>query len=350
MELAPPALLDPVATLGGLPHGGKTVVVDDSQFLVWPVEVLWQSAPAAAAARRSLAADLQGARSRLEELETPLHYAGPGADLVPGPFLFENATLIFAFCDADLSGVRGTLPDGLRLFKRPGRKRDALLLVPARFPDAHPEGDPAARFAYSETTCFVPVRRRRGVGFFVPYIYPSTWEPLLLGREIYGFPKRLGRTEFGSQTVSLAVDGAEQCTLRWEGSQACDEVRLVRALIDWLGFAGREASLAFQIGDALRQAMQLPPYRRVEVYNHKRILAADAVHTQPTYAVDCLTSAIFGVLRWYQIARLRDPVLTVHAGPLAEAGLSLREAYRAQLDLRLSAGRVVQDYLTGSHS
>jgi hypothetical protein len=80
------------------------------------------------------------------------------------------------------------------------------------------------------------------------------------------------------------------------------------------------------------------------VYNHKQILAVDTEVDTPTYAVDQLTQALFGVLRWYQIARLRAPSLTVPGGPLAGADLRLREAFRTQLDLRLSTGRVVQDY------
>jgi acetoacetate decarboxylase len=41
---------------------------------------------------------------------------------------------------------------------------------------------------------FVPARFGSGIGLYVPFIYPSAWEPILLGREIYGFPKRLGKT------------------------------------------------------------------------------------------------------------------------------------------------------------
>ncbi len=344
-------LIDLEATLGGLPHSLKLEAVSDCTFLRWPVVSLWESATFAAAARRTLAESLQAARAQLDELEQPVHYASGdssgSAMIAPGPFMFEDVTLIFAFCDADLDSLRATLPDGLTLFRRPGRARDSLLLALATFPNAYPEDDPAARFAYTETTVFVPVRYRHSVGLFVPYIYPSAYEPILLGREIYGFPKQLGRTAFGAQNVTLSVDGAAHAMLQWRGLDGTDEARLVRALFDWLGLEGRSASLAFQAGDVLRRAMRLPPFRRIGVYNHKRVLAVDATRESPTYTVDQLTHAIFGVLRWYQIARMREAVIEIAAGPLAAANVTLRDAYRTQLDMRLSRGRVIRDYVAG---
>jgi len=337
-------LLDPLASLGGLPHRVKFEAVSDCTLWAWPVADLWQSPALSAAARRVLASALGTVQTRLDELEAPVHFAGETAQLVPGPFMFENVTLIFAFCEGDLDGVRARLREGLSLVRRPGRKRDALLLALARFPDAYPEADPGARFGYTETTVFVPVRYGRGVGLFVPYIYPSTYEPILLGREIYGFPKRLGQTTFGPHEAALSVAGVPQFCVRWSVSEGSDETRLVRALIDWLGIEGRLGALAFQAGEVLRRTMRLPPFRRVGVYNHKRILAPDAAPGSPAYAVDQLTHALFGVLRWYQIARISDPALDVRAGPLAGMHLTLREAYRTQLDLRLSTGRVLRDY------
>ncbi|MBN1566074.1 MAG: acetoacetate decarboxylase family protein [Anaerolineae bacterium] len=344
-------VIDPVATLGGLPHSSKVEAITACTLLRWPVDSLWASPAFAAAARRYLAESLQTASARLAELEQPVHYAPPdghhSAQIEPGPFMFEDVTLIFAFCEADLDPLRVTLPDGLTLFRRPGRSRDALLLVLAQFPTVYAEDDPAARFAYTETTVFVPVRYRHSIGLFVPYIYPSAYEPILLGREIYGFPKQLGRTAFDAHHASLIVDGATQAALTWGGMDGTDEARLVRALFDWLGLEGRSASVAFQAGEVLRRAMQLPPFRRISVYNHKRILAVDATREAPTYAVDQLTHTIMGVLRWYQIARMRDPVLALAAGPLKDANVTLREAYRTQLDMRLTRGRVIRDYVAG---
>jgi hypothetical protein len=58
--------------------------------------------------------------------------------------------------------------------------------------------------------------------------------------------------------------------------------------------------------------------------------------------VDHLTHAVFGVKRWFGISRMTEPYLTVCGGPLAGANLTLREAYRTQLDLRLSTCEIVE--------
>jgi CRP-like cAMP-binding protein len=343
-DLNAPALLDAASTLGGLPHRVKATLLEDGEVWGWPVSALWDHPPFADQARRWLASELHAAQDRRDALEAPVHYANGSAQIAPGPFVFDDVTLIFAFCEAHLDFLRPTLPDGVRLFRRPGRARDSVLLALADFPRAYPERDPEACFGYTETTVFVPVRVGYKIGLYVPYIYPSAYEPIVLGREIYGFPKRLGYTVLASHAATLAVDGIEQAALHWDGMDASDEPALVGALLAWLGLERWSMALAFRAGDALRKVMQLPPYRRVSVYNHKRILAVDGSGDTPGYAVDQLTHAIFGVLRWYQIARLRAPSLVVTGGPLAGAGLRLREAYRTQLDMRLSTGRVVRDY------
>ncbi|NJL93880.1 MAG: hypothetical protein HC915_09195 [Anaerolineae bacterium] len=144
--------------------------------------------------------------------------------------------------------------------------------------------------------------------------------------------------------MSLRVDQQPYLALSWQSGAAVDEPRLIRALSDWLGVQGRLAETAFRAGEVLRRASRFPAHRRVEVFNHKQILAIDATADQPRYAVDQLTRAVFGVLRWYQIARLEGATLQAPGGPFAGAHLTLREAYRTVLDLRLSTGRPVQDY------
>lgn len=343
-DRAAPALLDAAAVLGGLPHSLTLTAATDCELLSWPVRELWTAETFQAAARRWLARELLAARARRDALAAPLHYQDAAAQVRPGPFMFEDVTLVFAFCDMERDALRDRLPEGARTFRRPGRRRDAVLLALADFPTAYPEDAPDARFGYTETTVFLPVRIGARLGLYVPFIYPSAWEPILLGREIYGFPKRLGETTLAARAASLAVDGAEQCALTWAAQEPTGEPRLVRALMDWLGLEGWSLALAFRAGDVLRQTMQLPPFRRVSVYNHKRIPAVESTESAPAWAVDQLTHALFGVLHWHQIARLTDPVLAVTAGPLAGAGLRLREAFRTQLDMRLSAGRVARDY------
>jgi CRP-like cAMP-binding protein len=337
--------LDPIATLGGLPHTVKITVKNTSRLLCFPLDTLWASAEFSTAARQHLATALQNTQSRLNEVTAPIHYAPQSADLMPGPFLFDNTTLFLAFCDADQNVVQAILPDGLSLLQRPAKARAPILLGLAKFPHAYYEHAPEKTFAYTETTYFIPVRRRTGWGLYIPHIYPSSWEPILLGREIYGLPKRLGNTIFEDNSISLSVDDENYLHLTWDDRETASESRLVRGLSTWLGITGLLTEAAFQAGEVLRKITRLPAHRGINGYAHRRILAVDSDHEHPRYSVDELTRAIFGILKWKQIDRLIEPTLTLTSGPFSDANLTLREAYHTRLDMRLSTGKVEINYL-----
>lgn len=339
-------LLDPAATLGGLPHQVRATAVSDCKFLRWSVADLWQTPALVDMMRRYLAQSSIEAQMRRDQLAAPVHYRGDSAQLYTGPFVFKNSTMIIALCDADLDPVRNLLPDGLTLFRPKWRKRDSLFIALADFPHAYPDHTPDARFRYTETTFFVPVRYKGRLGLYVPYIYPSTYEPILLGREIYGFPKRLGETRFQSDfsEVSLHVDGEQYLAFEGLKSEPASEPRLVRALSEWMGIPGRMTEVAFRIGDTLLDTIGIPLYRRVSVYNHKRIPAATSTQDAPDYAVNTLTQAVFSVMQWHEIAQIHDGKLIMRGGPLRTANVELREAYFTRLDMRLSTGRLLRDY------
>lgn len=339
----PDTLLDMIASLGGLPHTRRAIALSDCALLHWPASAL-DSPPFAAAARRYLSGALLQTGERLAALEAPVHYAGDDAGLPPGPFAFDDVTLVMAFCDAERDALDLPLPDGIARFRGPGGGRGGVLLALADFPQAYPDHTPQARFAYTETTCFIPVRRGWRLGLYPAYIYPSAWEPILLGREIYGFPKRLGNTVFSEKSVALSVDETPYAALIWNSETNASEPRLLRAFSDWLGIEGRITETAFRVGDFLLEAMRSRLYRRISVYNHKRITGAASTLARPVYDVDMLTQAIFSIVHWERITRLQDAALTIPDGPLRHAGLRLREAFYTRLEMRLSTGRVIRDY------
>lgn len=143
-EIHPEMLIDPVATLGGLPHSVKVTAAESSELYCWPMERLQQSAAFNAAARRYLARQLQQTSARLSQLTAPIHYIPNSAALFPGPFLFEDATMLFAFCEANPDSVQNCLPEGLTVLQRPGKKTGAGAAgtggFPQRLPTASPDG------------------------------------------------------------------------------------------------------------------------------------------------------------------------------------------------------------------
>jgi CRP-like cAMP-binding protein len=337
------ALVDPAAALGGQAHRVRAVAMSACRLISWPTDTLHHPA-FVNASRLALGEELRAAHTRLADVTAPIHFDLDTA-ISPGPFLFESASILFVFCEADPEVIKAVLPEGLTLLALPGRANAPVFLTFADFPNAHPENDDSARFGYTETSVFVPVSYGTAPGVHIPYIYPSAWEAILIGREVYGFPKQLGHTILGAQDASLSVDGAPHLHLRYAGSRQSSETQLVGALMSWLGLERHLASAAFQIGDLARSAVGLPAYRRVDVFCHKRIPAVNSIAAAPRYDVDQLTHAVFGVQRWHQVAKLTDPRLTVIDGPLVDARLTLLEAYQTRLDMRLSTGRIERDFL-----
>jgi len=110
------------------------------------------------------------------------------------------------------------------------------------------------------------------------------------------------------------------------------------------GAPGTLTSAAFSVGDVLTQAIQMPIYRHINVFNHKRIAATEIKHDEQTYDVDQLTQVVFSIQRWASIERLHNIQLETHAQSLQSWNIQARDAYRTKLDLRLSTGRVVRDF------
>jgi CRP-like cAMP-binding protein len=341
--LYPQQIIDEASILSGQPHRMRAVAAGSCRLLTWIMDDLLEDHRFRDAARLQLGRSLVAAQTRLADVNTPIHYTS-GAAISPGPFIFENASIIFAFCEADSDPILATLPDGLSLLRLPGRSRAPVFITFADFPNSYPEQDESARFGYTETSVFIPVRCGSVPGVHIPYLYPSAWEAILIGREVYGFPKQLGHTIISTQDASLSVDGALNLNLSWDGTNQSSEAELVGALMGWLGIERHLAAAAFQLGDLARSAAGLPPHRRVDVFCHKRNPSVDSTASIPRYDVDQLTHAVFGVLRWHQVMRVLNPRLSVSNGPLVDMHLNLLDAYRTRLNMRLSTGKIERNY------
>lgn len=338
-------VLDIVATLGGLPHQVKVTAREPVTLHQWRMDDLWQMPQFAAYAHQYMAQRLLAAEQRRDELAAPLHHLDPyRATLPTDSFLFEEATLIFAFCRVRLDFLRPLVPDELSILQIFGGDTAPLLIAFADFPVGYPEHNPAATFGYRETTFFVPIRYQTAFGLYVSAIVSSAYEPILIGRETYGFPKQIGDTRFATKQVALEIGTTPALQLAWQSAVGSSETDLIRALSDWLGVAGRVTAAAFSAGELLRKLTRLPAFRRVDVYNHKCIPAADSTADAPRYEVNALTRTTFGVLQWRQITRLNGLALQPMGDFWAGSDLHIQAAYRTQLDMRLGTGRVVINY------
>jgi hypothetical protein len=142
----------------------------------------------------------------------------------------------------------------------------------------------------------------------------------------------------------LAVSREICLDLQHSNHTQSNEPRIVGAFGQLFGVTGRITTAAFAIGDTLLSMMNVPFYRRVSVYNHKRIAGVSTTHDKPTCDVDMLTQAIFSVEHWQKINHLPDAQLEVTGGIFKTWNITLREAFYTELSMRLSTGRIARDY------
>lgn len=174
-------------------------------------------------------------------------FADSQGALVPGPYRFGpyRATLLSFRGD-----VRGVLPRGLRPI--PGL-RDRFLVALSQIEHCralHPATD-GREHRYLEVAAFVPCLGPSLMpGFYLPEVYPDAYLPILLGREVYGFAKRMGRVLTERDGFDLIAGGSHRLRVRWRED---------------------EGGASAWLHDALGLARRLSSWRRPRLYLRKRI-------------------------------------------------------------------------------
>jgi hypothetical protein len=92
------ALIDPAAALGGQPHRVRAVAASECKLLSWPTDAL--NHPAFVNAARLELGEAPEWHRRAWLMTAPVHFDVDAA-ISPGPFVFENASIIIALCEAD---------------------------------------------------------------------------------------------------------------------------------------------------------------------------------------------------------------------------------------------------------
>src|SRR5262249_7916547 len=138
----------------------------------------------------------------------------PNARLVPGPYRFSPMRLVLHVVETERAALAALLPRGLHLLPGLGGRYLVVFGDFHRCVTQHARGDGRV-FSYRETTPFIPCAGFGRVGAFIPELYPDSYMAILLGREIYGFPKRLGRTTVRGDGVDVIVDHARLMRARW---------------------------------------------------------------------------------------------------------------------------------------
>lgn len=165
------------------------------------------------------------------------HFHSPNARLVEGPYVMSDFPMTALVVQTTPERIAACLPKGLRPVPGMGGR---YLLTLNDFSAVYSEHPSAAgrSFAYRETTPFIPVMGPGArVWVFSPELYLDSYMPIVLGRELYGFPKRYGVARFAERHIDLHIGDSLAFRASWDGAHDIDSGEMLARL--QLGLLGQ---------------------------------------------------------------------------------------------------------------
>ena len=205
---------------------------------------------------RDLASLLASRDVLMENLEDA--FRDPGAGMIPGPYRAKDVNVVVCIMSASAPDmIRDALKqtDGW-LRPIPGRNEMFILIFAdyGVFNSLHPWGE-GRRFHFRETGLLIPgMSEKDPMGFYVPEIYPDSYLAILVGREVYGFPKRRGRTLAGAdflehRRILLETGGRIVLRATWGDRHEVGTAELGRQML--------EAMVGIHLTDRLPQPSRM---------------------------------------------------------------------------------------------
>ncbi|HEX5458917.1 MAG TPA: FAD-dependent oxidoreductase [Steroidobacteraceae bacterium] len=130
--------------------------------------------------------------------------------VLPPPYHFPRSTASVFLLDANPERLAAAISPRLKLF--PGLA-GRLLFAALRHEDVHAECDPSgARYRYNEVLLAAFVRERgltpiARMGLYPIALYVDDDTAMAVGREIYGFPKKMAHIQLGAHEMRLVRSG-----------------------------------------------------------------------------------------------------------------------------------------------
>lgn len=260
---------------------------------------------------------------------------GPNAKLYPGPYRFGPFDAKILLVETNPARLDQLLPPGFR--RIPGLGGHYLIVV-ADLVDvrALSPGAPQTGWAYRETTPLVPCRSNVALpGAYVPELYPDAPMPVMLGRETYGFPKRIGRTRMWDDGVDVIADHQRILEGRWGATQPSDPGEFARALVrGMVGLDSRFVSTLTAWTQSSGLGMRLP------VYVRQQFLARDP-SKGPRLRTDQIVQVPFQFMPISKVARHPDArVEFAPAHPVLHG--AVRQAWAVRTGFEFSQSKVVK--------
>jgi acetoacetate decarboxylase len=108
----------------------------------------------------------------------------------PGPYQFRNREFLIVEYETDMDALRAVVPEPLEVYK-PSVKYEFI-----KMPDSDGFG------SYDESGQVIPVTFKGESGNYVHSMYLDDLSPIVGGREIWGFPKKLAKPEMRVDQIS----------------------------------------------------------------------------------------------------------------------------------------------------
>lgn len=294
---------------------------------------------------RTLTAQLRGLHSAAEQTRAHLddHFVRPNARLLQGPYAFDGSEMTAIVVRCDPARIERLLPPGARPI--PG-SRGRYLLTFNRFTDVHsvhPSGENRF-FHYKEVTPFIPCMAPGGrPGVASPELYLDSYMGILLGREMYGFPKRFGKVDIYEDRLDLAVDDRMFCRGSWSGARDLSAGEFITDLIaDLYGVtaAPRLSDLVERVWTRVNKPAVRRFWPAVPVILHNQV--ADAFNGGDGLRIDELVEVPFCVHAVGDFQRLQDFELQ-NFDDWILAGEAIG-GYRLRIDMTFGVARPAWDY------
>ena len=276
-------------------------------------------------------------------------FDSPNAQLVPGPYEFEPFPVLMFVVEQESKILTSLLPEGLNPI--PGLGNRYLLLI-STIENCYTEnvkGD-GRQFGYMETTPFIPCMSDYSrVGTFIPELYPDAYLPIILGREIYGFPKRYGRTFVKPGKADLIIGDRLLLRATWKARKSIQDEAFSSAfraafsdrpkLPDSLVKTLDRIFFAINRSEAIRQISMMHVYVR-------RQLVGEQSLRERRFRIDELVEIPFKTHRLTELAVLEDSEIEFFDRSHFLGGRCVA-GFAARLGFSFGKGQVRRDYLAG---
>lgn len=196
---------------------------------------------------RSLHAASERRRAQFDDV-----FHSPNARLEPGPYVMHGCDLFAFVMNGPERVLQKLLPETTELMAGTAGR---YLLIFGFYPhvSSHHEGTESDPFSYAEAALAIPIVDSDGKpGLYCPEQYPDNYMAIAMGRELYGFPRRYGRTTLEPNNIDLDIDRVMVARAAWDtvdpvdGDAFSDALQVAMTTEDGLAPAVKRATNAIK--------------------------------------------------------------------------------------------------------